>query len=102
MSFITINQRSDPKDPKNGVYIDHGYEKFVTIYNSVLDTYGIYKVDKDWSFMYWTPPKEYIYPEIDWEKIWKEMDYCNYGRKRNYFYSETKYGPEISFYNSKL
>ena len=102
MSFIIINQRSDPKDPKNGVYIEHEQDKFVTFYNSVLDTYGVYKVDKDWSFMYWTPPEKYIYPEIDWESIWKEMDYCNKGYFRQYLYSETMYGPEISFYNFKL
>ena len=45
MSFIIVNQKHEPKDPKNGVYIEHEQDKFVTFYNSVLDTYGVYKVD---------------------------------------------------------
>tara|TARA_B100000427_G_scaffold325724_1_gene333085 strand:+ start:2929 stop:3234 length:306 start_codon:yes stop_codon:yes gene_type:complete len=101
MSFIIVNHERPPS-PKNGAYIESKDDRFVTLYNSVLDTYGVYKVEEDWSFMYWTPPEKYIHPEIDWESIWKEMDYCIKGHFREYLYSETKYGPEISFYKFKL
>ena len=99
---IVTDKQILPLNPKNGAYIHYKNYNFVTLYNCVIDTYGIYKVEQDWSHYYWTPPESYIHPIINWELIWKEMDYCNYGRIRNYFYSETKYGPEISFYNSKL
>ena len=102
MNFLIVNQDTEPKDPCNGAYIEYKNSKFVTIYNHILDTYGIYTVNKDWSFMFWTPPEEYIHPIIDWENIWKEMDYCNHGYKRMYLYSESMNGPEISFYKNKL
>tara|TARA_B100000902_G_C27131929_1_gene824059 strand:+ start:201 stop:506 length:306 start_codon:yes stop_codon:yes gene_type:complete len=92
----------DPPDPKNGAYIELKNIKFVTLYNSIIDTYGIYKVEKDWSDIYWSPPYSYIYPTIEWEKIWKEMDYCYHGYIRNYTYSESINGPEIHFTKSKL
>ena len=91
-----------PFNPKNGVYIQYKNTKFVTIYNCIIDTYGIYIVNKDFSDIYWKPPDTYIYPDINWEKIWKEMDYCLHGYFRNYEYSITINGPEINFINSKL
>jgi len=98
LKVITFN----PPNPKDGAYIKLRSVQFVTLYNCVLDTYGIYKVDKDWSDIYWTPPELYIHPRIDWENIWKEMDYCNNGYLRNYVYSESVNGPEIYFHSSKL
>ena len=91
-----------PPNPKDGAYIKLKSVQFVTLYNCIIDTYGIFKVDKDWSSIYWTPPESYIHPNIDWENIWKEMDYCNYGYYRKYIYSESANGPEILFPNSKL
>ena len=79
---VTFN----PPNPKDGAYIKLKYMQFVTLYNCVIDTYGIYKVDKDWSDIYWTPPESLIHPNIDWESIWKEMDYCNHGYIRKYIY----------------
>ncbi|MBI52192.1 MAG: hypothetical protein CL779_03120 [Chloroflexi bacterium] len=93
LKIITFN----PPNPKEGAYINYRTVHFVTLYNSILDTYGIFKVDKDWSDVYWTPPCSYIHPVIDWENIWKEMDYCNMGYIREYIYSETINGPEIFF-----
>jgi len=98
IKIITFN----PPNPKEGAYIENKSCRFVTLYNSILDTYGIFKVNKDWTEIFWTPPEAYIYPTIDWENIWKEMDYCNKGRIRNYIYSETINGPEIYFINSRL
>ena len=98
IKVVTFN----PPNPKDGAYIKLRSVQFVTLYNCVLDTYGIYKVDKDWSDIYWTPPESYIHPRIDWENIWKEMDYCNNGYQRNYVYSESVNGPEIYFHSSKL
>jgi hypothetical protein len=91
-----------PPNPKDGAYIELKNVRFVTIYNSILDTYGIFKVDKDWSNFYWVPPESYIHPHINWESIWKEMDYCCHGFQRNYIYSESVNGPEIYFPQSKL
>lgn len=91
-----------PRNPKDGVYIEYKNTKFVTLYNCIIDTYGIYKVKRDYSDIYWNPPEEYVYPEINWEKIWNEMDYCLYGIRRNYEYSISVNGPEIHFYNFKL
>ena len=93
---------SYPIDPKNGAFIQKRNVKFMTLYNAILDTYGIYKVDKDWGFMFWEPPDHYVYPEIDWESIWIEMDYSLHGYKRNYQYSITINGPEIYFHTPKL
>ena len=98
IKVVTFN----PPNPKDGAYIKLRSVQFVTLYNCVLDTYGIYKVDKDWSDIYWTPPESYINPRIDWENIWKEMDYYNNGYQRNYVYSESVNGPEIYFHSSKL
>ena len=64
-----------PINPKEGAFIKYKDENYVTIYNAIIDTYGIFKVDKDWSHYYWTPPQEYIYPNINWELIWKEIDF---------------------------
>ena len=93
---------STPFNPCKGAYIHFKTHRFVTLYNSMLDTFGIYKVEKDWSDVYWTPPESYIYPTINWEKIWKEMDYCNHGYMRKYIFSESMNGPEIHFISSKL
>lgn len=98
IKIITFN----PPNPKDGAYIILKNIQFVTLYNSILDTYGIYKVEKDWSDIYWTPPEEYIYPTIDWERIWTEMDFCNHGFNRYYVYSESINGPEIYFTTSRL
>ncbi len=98
LKVITFN----PPNPKDGAYIQLKSVQFVTLYNCVLDTYGIYKVNKDWSDIYWTPPDPYIHPSINWESIWKEMDYCNHGYMRKYIYSESINGPEIHFISSKL
>ena len=100
--MIYIFEDNVPLNPRNGTYIEHKNSKFVTLYNSIIDTYGIYIVNKDYSNIYWTPPDKYIYPEIDWEKIWKEMDYCLNGYIRPYEYSITINGPEIHFANSKF
>jgi len=99
---LTPHLSIQPLNPRNGAYIQFKTYKFVTLYNAMLDTFGIYKVYKDWSNSYWTPPDSYIYPTIDWEKIWKEMDYCNHGYLRVYNYSESINGPEIDFTASKL
>ena len=98
IKIITFN----PPNPKDGAYIQLKNVQFVTLYNGILDTYGIYKVDKDWSDIYWTPPEEYIYPRIDWESIWTEMDTCNHGYQRNYVYSESINGPEMYFSTARL
>ena len=98
IKIITFN----PPNPKNGAYIKIKRCQFVTLYNSILDTYGVYTVDKDWSDIYWTPSEEYTHPFIDWESIWSEMDFCNYGYKRNYEYSISINGPEIKFSSSRL
>ncbi len=89
-----------PINPKEGAFIKYKDENYVTIYNAIVDTYGIFKVQGDWSHYYWTPPQEYIYPNINWELIWKEMDYCNYGYYRKYIYN--KKGPDIIYLNFKL
>jgi len=99
---LTPHLSIQPLNPKNGAFIQYKTYNFVTFYNSMLDTYGIYKVDRDWSETFWCPPETYISPTIDWEKIWKEMDYCNYGYLRNYTYSESINGPEIYFNTPKL
>ena len=36
-----------PFSPKNGAFIKHKQINFITLYNSVIDTYGIFKTDKD-------------------------------------------------------
>tara|TARA_B100000963_G_C22433597_1_gene583263 strand:- start:504 stop:824 length:321 start_codon:yes stop_codon:yes gene_type:complete len=106
MEFIQENlcleDPPSPKNPKDGVFIEYQGEYFVSLYNCIIDTYGIYKVDQNWSHYYWCPPESYISPIIQWELIWKEMDYCLYGFIRKYLYSETKYGPEIHFVSSRL
>ena len=106
IEYISKNIDTDkqivPLNPKNGAFIRHKNYNFVTLYNCVIDTYGIYKVDEDWSHYYWTPPESYIFPKINWELIWKEMDYCSYGYMRRYSYSESIIGPEIQFHYSKL
>lgn len=91
-----------PMNPKNGAYFEYKNTKFVSLYNGIIDSYGIYIVDKDYYDIYWSPLKEYIYPEINWELIWKEMDYCLYGYMRNYEFSISINGPEIKFINPKL
>ena len=101
MVHLAINT-FNPPNPKDGAYIRLKSIQFVTLYNCIIDTYGIYKVHKDWSNIYWTPPTSYIHPNIDWENIWKEMDYCTFGYYRKYIYSETINGPEIIFLSSKL
>ena len=90
------------KNPKDGAFIQYKNTRFVTIYNSIIDSYGIYIVQNNFSDLYWNPPTEYIYPKINWEKIWKEMDYCMYGKLRHYQFSISINGPEIQFYNYKL
>ena len=37
-----------PINPKKGTYFEYKGESFVTLYNCIIDTYGIYKVDEDW------------------------------------------------------
>ena len=101
MNNLTVNILNPP-NPKDGSYIQLKSVRFVTLYNCILDTYGIYKEDKDWSNIYWTPPESYIHPNIHWENIWKEIDYCNFGYYRKYIYSESINGPEIHFPSSKL
>ena len=101
-SNLCLEEPPVPINPKKGAFFEHKGEYFVTLYNCVIDTYGIYKVDKDWSHYYWVPPDSYIYPTIQWELIWKEMDYCLHDYLRSYFYSETENGPEIQFYQNKL
>ena len=91
-----------PFSPKNGAFIRHNNDRFVTLYNSVIDTYGIFKTNKDWSHYYWVPPESYTYPDIQWLEIWKEMDHCSFGYHRKYLFSETIHGPEIHFYDFKL
>ena len=96
---MIVKARYNPLNPKDGAFINHKNTTFVTLYNSILDTYGIFKVDKDWSDYYWVPPDSYVYPTVQWEEIWKEMDYCSKGYYRDYIYSETINGPEIYFNN---
>ena len=91
-----------PLNPKNGAFIKHKQTNFVTLYNALLDTYGIFKTNKDWSHYYWEPPKSYIHPDIQWLEIWKEMDYCSFGYHREYIFNETIHGPEIHFIDHKL
>ena len=43
---------------------------------------------------------EELQNNINWELIWKEMDYCNYGYYRKYIYN--KKGPDIIYLNFKL
>ena len=45
LKVVTFN----PPNPKDGAYIQLKSVQFVTLYNCVIDTYGIYKVDKDCS-----------------------------------------------------
>ena len=40
---------STPRNPCNGAYIQFKTHRFVTLNNAMLDTFGIYKVEKDWS-----------------------------------------------------
>ena len=101
LKMMQINQQAPP-NPKDGAFIQIKHVKFVTLYNAVLDTYGIFKTDSDWSHYYWSPPEEYIYPQIQWEKLWKEMDLCTFGYPRNYLFSETANGPEIHFNEARL
>ena len=98
----TILDLQNPVNPKDGVYFEYENTKFVSLYNTIIDSYGIYIVNKDYSNIYWRPPDNYIYPEIKWDLIWTEMDYCQYGFIRNYKFSISKNGPEIKFYNYKL
>ena len=46
-----------PMNPKNGAYFEYKNTKFVTLYNSIIDSYGIYIVDKDYYDIYWSPLK---------------------------------------------
>ncbi len=101
MNLKLIGQQNPP-DPKDGAFIQIKHVKFVTLYNAILDTYGIFKTDSDWSHYYWTPPSKYIHQEIQWEKIWTEMDLCRFGYRRNYTFSETANGPEIHFHEACL
>ena len=52
----------------------------------------------------WIPPIEYISPEINYEIIWKYLDYEFHKHERPYIYnSKMEGGPSIEFYNiSKL
>jgi hypothetical protein len=99
--IMPSNPTSIP-NPKNGAFIKHNDIQFVTLYNHILDTYGIYIVNDNWSNIYWCPPSSYIFPSIDWDKIWIEMDYSIYGYYRPFIYSLSINGPEICFNNSKL
>lgn len=52
----------------------------------------------------WSPPKEWIYPEIDWIKIWREMDFKRTGLRRSfeYFPPGKNNRAEIRFHSSSL
>ena len=45
---LMVNHQTPP-DPKDGAFIQIKHVKFVTLYNAILDTYGIFKTDSDWS-----------------------------------------------------
>jgi len=48
----------------------------------------------------WIPPVEYIEPEIQYEIIWKRLDYEFYKYERPYIYkSKIEGGPSIRFYD---
>ena len=48
----------------------------------------------------WVPPEEYIEPEIQYEIIWKRLDYEFYKYERPYIYkSKLEGGPSIQFYD---
>ena len=48
----------------------------------------------------WIPPIEYISPEINYEIIWKYLDFEFYKYERPYIYkSELEGGPSIQFYD---
>ena len=51
----------------------------------------------------WIPPIEYIVPEVNYEIIWKYLDYVFHKRERPYIYkSKIEGGPCIQFYDINI
>lgn len=69
---------------------------YITYYDQAGDTYRIrkstdyYGTPVDYSRVMWCPPKMWIRPIIQWDKIWGELDYTRNGVIRSYEYSPPK------------
>jgi hypothetical protein len=117
-----VSPRSDPK-----IYDEFGNRKghlgfiyfkekphksIVTFYEEETDSYD-YSFADIWAGssmpvylgdVMWSSPKEWTRPEIDWVKIWTEMDYKRCGIRRSFeFYPPTTSNQaEIRFHSSSL
>lgn len=66
---------------------------YITYYDQAGDTYRIKQsVDfsgtpMNYSRVMWCPPKMWIHPFVQWDKIWAELDYTRTGVRRSYEYS---------------
>jgi hypothetical protein len=108
-----VNDFGNRKDKFGFIYFEENPGKsLVTFYEEETDSYDYSAADM-WAgssmpvylgdFM-WSLPKEWIEPEIDWLKIWTEMDFkrCGFRRSFEYFPKNQLNRPEIRFHLSSL
>lgn len=129
--FITgVDYEEDSPRPDPEIYDEFGNKKghlgfiyykeepsksLVTFYEEETDSYD-YSLADIWAGsstpvylgdMMWSPPKEWTRTEIDWVKIWTEMDFkrCGFRRSFEYFPKnrfDLKNRAEIRFHLSSL
>ena len=126
--FITgVDHEPDSPRLDPGIYDEYGNRKgylgsiyypknpeksLVTFYEEDTDSYD-YSLASIWAGssipvylgdVMWSPPKEWIEPEIDWIKIWTEMDFKRTGIHRSfeYFPKNDSNRAEIRFHSSSL
>ena len=87
-------------------------KSIVTFYEEETDSYD-YSLADIWAGssmpvylgdVMWSPPKEWTRPEIDWVKIWTEMDFkrCGVHRSFEYFPPKSSNRAEIRFHFPSL
>ena len=100
----------DDLDGKEIAFIENGM--VVTKYDTNNDTY-VCEYSNSWAgrrkpqylgYVMWCPPKEWMEPTVDWEKIWLAMDYKRTGLKRSYNFTKAdgRGWPKITFNTSRL
>ena len=86
-------------------------EWYITYYHQASDTYRItssedyYGTPVNYSRIMWCPPKYWIYPVIQWDKIWAELDLERCGVHRSYEFRKGLPGrenPRIQFHGPSL
>lgn len=111
LSMLNVINDDDNIDDNIGILGVLIYEKDETLKITYLDSITKEYVIQEYKMMIsgieeylWIPPIEYIEPEINYEIIWKHLDYEFCKRERPYIYkSKLEGGPSIRFYDiSKL